>query len=455
MTAPRNFVRRTVRQLVEKNPELVHDAALRQRLARAMVSAGDTAADLIAEEQALDEQIARRVPVAQAANAGRDFQPGAVSRAGQAVRDLREAIDFPGFVTNLLTGVFQAITTSNLQQLQAFADLLEAVNTGVGQFANQQIDDARAAQWASQRFSGLVFTPPPRAGEAPDLQVGDSGRAPEERELREALGLSSEEARSVDSSDLMGTLVPLVKRKLARDRQSVLATMVLMGMNRVVVDEGRLHASMDMVVDARSMLEQQEQSRTDFRLNTSASGSFGMGMWGASASMSASVGYVRSNQEHSQEEMAARAGLRSSVDVTFHTEPFPLNRMANASTRRTLQDRSMVPEAERQSQPLLPTRTIGERRLQPTDLGPLPDMPTAAPPDSQAARDQRRRRDYSEGGADGPARPEGGGGQGGAGQGGAGQGGAGQGGAGQGGAVGQSWGAGRAAPSFSAEEVAA
>ena len=74
----------------------------------------------------------------------------------------------------------------------------------------------------------------------------------------------------------------------------MLATMVKMGLQRVVVDDGQLHASMQLQVDARSTAEQRQREQLDTRVETEASGSFGAGAWGASARVAASVGFVRS-----------------------------------------------------------------------------------------------------------------------------------------------------------------
>ena len=145
---------------------------------------------------------------------------------------------------------------------------------------------------------------------------------PDSEELAKALEATEDEVSSVDDADLDGTLIPLIRRKLGRDRQSMLATMVLQGMNRVIIDDGQIEASMDLAVDARSTAEQTTAERLDTRVTTSASGSFGMGVWGASASLSATVGYVKSDEQFSREDMSCWAasaamliGWRESIPV--------------------------------------------------------------------------------------------------------------------------------------------
>src|SRR5262249_54171308 len=138
--------------------------------------------------------------------------------------------------------------------------------------------------------------------------------------LRSALGASADEVSGIDGGDLESTLIPLVKRKVGRSRHANLATMVQLGMQRIVVDEGRLHASMELRVDTSSVSQQMKAQRDDWRVNAGASGSFGAGAWGASASVNTSIGKVQSDTQFTKEQLESRAALRSSVDLAFRTE---------------------------------------------------------------------------------------------------------------------------------------
>jgi hypothetical protein len=500
-------VRRAVRGVVERTPELRGDAALRRRIAESMVRVCATAAGLMEEEDRLTDQIARRArasssaappsasaadhpsaadPSAARSSAARscavdpsavdpsvvdpsaahpsagdssvDDSPGsadaaassgapavaagmaaaasgrpihasagtsagagggrtagggtrarggtmaaglaagdihrrtAVSSAAGVLRSTRDAIDFPGFVTSLISGVFQAMTTSTIQQLQAYADLLGAVGMSTSQFASTSITTGRAMDWAAQRFP--VFRVVVADGQPPRLVLNDGADLPDEGELRGALDATEEEVSTIDDGELEETLIPLVKRKLARERQAMLSTMLLMGMNRIVVDDGRIRASMELQVDARSTAEQTSAERFDSRVTTGGSASFGAGMWGASANMQATVGYVRSDDQFSREDLALRAGLRSSVDIGFHTEPIALNRMAGERQVQQIRSQSMNPAAE---QPIASLLTPDERRTQAPRFDAIPQLtPTPAPdPNSEEARNLRRRQNFT------------------------------------------------------------
>jgi hypothetical protein len=438
-----DVVRRAVRGVVQSTPELAGRPELRRKLAQNMVGVSLAAAELIDAERRADQEVARTLArsgrARPAAAAGLAAGPGAAPLAGaQAAGDIhrmtavrsaagvlegtRRALDFPGFVTSLITGVFQAMTTSTIQQLEAYVNLLESINSSTSAFAASSITPGRAATWAAAQFPELAITP----GDPPALVVRDDADMPEADVLKDRLGATEDEVSQIDDSDLESTLLPLVSRKLARDRQSMLATMVLMGMNRIVVDSGRIHASMELQVDARSTAEQTQAERFDTRVTTTGSGSFGMGMWGASASLSATVGYVRSDEQFTREDIALRAGLRSSVDIGFHTEPLELGRMARPDAVARIRDTARVPEVEANRAPGGTGAAAGSstslfasdsRSLLPADTRvttrpthePIPTLPTAPDPGSQEQRDLRARRDF------GPSGESGGGGGGGGG----------------------------------------
>jgi hypothetical protein len=97
---------------------------------------------------------------------------------------LVESVDYPSFVTGLIEGTFEAIVDASIEQLQAYTKLLENVAKPVDEFMRDNVTDE------------------PGGGD-------------------------------VDSARL----------RRATHRQQVLATMVLMGINRIVVTDGKISAS--------------------------------------------------------------------------------------------------------------------------------------------------------------------------------------------------------------------
>lgn len=366
MTAPPprderlRVVRRSVRGVLDATPAFAKAAPkVRRDLARKMVTVAMMGTDLAAEEEIQRAKAVARFPAMTAAQEFGD----ATRAAGRTFRELREAIDFPTYVQQLISGVFQAITQSNISQLTAIGEMLDAVSRTEDEFTSENIRDGDVMAWAVGKFPFMRI----REG---TLQVREGVDLTEHAsEIAAQLRVSASEVSSLDESDLMGTLGPLIRQRIGRERQQMLATMVQMGLQRVVVDEGRLHASMDMRVDTRSAQNTQQARREELDIDTGASAQVGMGMWGASAHLNVGYNKVQADSSSTNEEIATRAGLRSSVDLAFRTDQIPLDRMASRSQRARLEANARVPTTDSQgegsllsSAPAAPALPSMERR---------------------------------------------------------------------------------------------
>jgi hypothetical protein len=373
-------VRTGVREVLEATPAF-NDAspAVRHALAARMVRVSMLAAEQLAEEQRVQVRIRKRgaarasAMVAPVASAMADKGP---TRAAAEFKALREAIDFPTYVQSLITGVFSAITKSSIAQLEALGDMLDNVGASGDAFASRNVSDGLAARWVVGRFPYFEIKAGAKPTDRPRLVLKeDVDLAEKYDELAKGIEATKDEVEAIDEDELEETLLPLARRKMGRDKQSMLATMVMMGIQRIVVDQGRLHASMDMRVDARELTERQQQERSDMRVTTSASGSFGAGPWGASASVSASVGYVKSDEQYSKEEVASQAALRSSVDLVFRTENVSLDTLATPTEQRRIASQTKIPETKWSTVSggsILTTDRMTKRE----DFGKVPDAPT-------------------------------------------------------------------------------
>jgi hypothetical protein len=367
-------VRRSVRGVLDATPAFAQAAPeVRRDLARKMVTVAMMGTDLAAEEEMQRAKAVERFPAMTAAQEFGD----ATRAAGRTFREIREAIDFPTYVQQLISGVFQAITQSNISQLTAIGDMLDAVSRTEEEFTAENIRDADVMAWAVGKFPFL------RIHEG-TLQVREGVDLTEKAsEIAAQLRVSESEVSSLDESDLMGTLGPLVRQRIGRERQQMLATMVQMGLQRVVVDEGRLHASMDMRVDTRSAQNTQQARREELDIDAGAAAQMGMGMWGASAHLNVGYNKVQADSSSTNEEIATRAGLRSSVDLAFRTDQIPLDRMASRSQRARLDANARVPASVSEDGGSL----LGNAPAAPT----LPSMERRQPNTSDAQRAEAAR----------------------------------------------------------------
>lgn len=152
-----------------------------------------------------------------------------VHDASSAFATLIERVDFPDFVGDLINGVFGAVVDSSIQQMDAYADLIQQVSDTVDRFRNDSISTAQARDWLAQRFAAqLELDPRGRLRWRVDPHIGACA-------LASSLLISSPGPEPRD-------FVAAAKRRLAIDRQQLLATMVMMGINRVVVTDGKIAA---------------------------------------------------------------------------------------------------------------------------------------------------------------------------------------------------------------------
>lgn len=349
---PPPWLRAAVRDVLLGTPAYGQLApAQRRALAQAMVRVGQLAADSIAEERAAQQQIDAR-PLAQAL----EGQPGfgeSARRIGQVTRDTLEAISFPRFVTDLINGVFRAMNDSSQAQLQQYVQLLNAVSSTASGFEQTQTSEVQVRAWLVDHFPASFEMDLPEPGdepldpedaEPPRLRLRPGGRMPSEEALRAALGVQPEEDFSAGSNP--EALVPLARRQLARQRQQMLATMVQMGMQRIVVDSGRINASMRFHIDTRSAASQDRGSQFGMQSRIRAAGSYGVGPWGVSAEVENAISYVSTERSQRTEEMNTSAELTSSVELNFHTDAIPLNRLAAQAQADRVRHASLNPERE-------------------------------------------------------------------------------------------------------------
>jgi len=372
-------VRRSVRELLEATPSYgLADQETRRALAERMVAVSLVAARLADEDQRLTEQVRRRArpAFARAQSAGDQLGLQAVREAGTAIRSVKDSIDFPTYVGTLITGVFQAILSSTTLQLGSLGELLDNVSASAEDFEGT-IGDPEVARWLVAKFEFLVPGPDGKVVVRPGVDLAE--KLPQ---LQAGLGVGEGELGDLDPQDLEGSLFPLARRRIGRDKQQVLGTMIQMGLQRIVVDEGRIHASMDLRVDAQSGSQHDLAQRNDWRVSTAASGSFGVGPWSASASVSASVGQVKSDHQFTNEQLGVRAGLRSSVDLAFRTEQVPLDRLADEKQRVRLEKAARVPASVTEGGSILAPAPA------PVSMGPLP-MDAIPPPPTAPQLPQR------------------------------------------------------------------
>ncbi|MGC4001319.1 MAG: hypothetical protein QM767_29230 [Anaeromyxobacter sp.] len=267
---------------------------------------------------------------------------GAADRVGGVARATLSAIDFPSFVASLIQGTFQAIVDASIQQMEAYAELLKNAALTVDAFMNDNVTDGQARDYLADRYGGVFNRD--TAGTAPRLAVAPGAGAAGLPSFLTDLGISS--AGDLDDQAVEETVVPATRRMLAEQRQQTLATMVLMGINRIVVNDGEISAKLQFHVDASEAtamrFDQTKQS------GMSMSGTAGRNPFSAQGIM------VNTTSLNAQSELNVRADLVGNVVVRFRSETFPLDRFADSAAIQLINTRARVPGGAQAAAPGAP-----------------------------------------------------------------------------------------------------
>ncbi|MDO9367736.1 MAG: hypothetical protein Q7T68_04130 [Sphingopyxis sp.] len=348
LAAPPEAIRHAVRsQLTADHVSEKVAPQARRDIANALVRIAHAA-------KLLEDEVAFPAPAggapSRAMDADEHFSSTAVDRVAGSTRQILGAISFPRFVSELINGVFKAMLDTNQAQLQQYVELVRGVSQSLDGFASMGGGDDAAKRWLAERFPASYAIEAPDPDDRPDpdddpepLRLITRGAAPSADALRTALGVEPDaEMPSGSPSEL----IPFVRQSLARNRQQMLATMVQMGMQRIVIDSGRISAGMRFHIDASSAAAEQNTSAFDTRTTIGASGSVGFGWWSASASVNSTIGYVSTNDTRTSQDLNASADLTSSVELQFRTDQVPLDRIASENTVDRLRLNTLNPERE-------------------------------------------------------------------------------------------------------------
>jgi hypothetical protein len=307
-------------------------------------------------------------------NSGASTSP--VGRAGEVARATLSAIDFPSFVASLIQGTFQAIVDSSIQQMEAYASLLKNVAGTVDRFMTDNITDGSARDYLADEY-GSVFARDTSSNQ-PKLRV--QRKSQQDQELPsffQDLGFTS--TSDIDDDSVEQVIVPAARRYLAESRQRTLATMVLMGINRVVVDDGEISAKLQFHIDATEAT----QLRFDQTKTTAGnmSGYAGRSPFGAQAVM------VNTASLNAQSDINVRADLTGQVRVKFRSETFPLERFADSAAIQLINSHARVPQQAGAAQPTASAPAAGATT--PASTPASSATPSAAPsaPKTQSLAD--------------------------------------------------------------------
>lgn len=284
-----------------------------------------------------------------------------------AYTDLVAKVDFPTFVSGLIHGVFDAIVTSSIKQMQAYAELVKNVSKSVDQYMKDNISPNQARDYLAERYPGHLEVD--IAGPQPKLKPREGADESSLPDFFKDLGLDSPVA-SLDEETVEQQLVPAARRRMAMDRQQLLATMVMMGINRLVVTDGRIEASVLFELDTKDEVkrkfskaqEAEREHATQSEYGHDGSYSHSGGGWFSDDTETKSNWYGKSaaqtnakfkvsttRSEDSTSKVDLHAKLGGKVNINFKSETFPLDRMVDVLQINQIQEK--VPGLTAAAQP--------------------------------------------------------------------------------------------------------
>jgi hypothetical protein len=383
------LVRDVVRDLLVSTPNYrALDAGDRVALARNLVRVGSYLAECVRDDWYQSKRLEQRPlvrtrPIAEAQAAAGDFSPAAASQIGRVTTETLRAVAFPVFVSDLIRGTFNAISDASQKQMESYMELLANVSKTVDEYEadDNNASDDQARAWLAQRYPRQIEV---RNGTARPAANQPEGARPD---FTADLNLS----QSVDASDegqIEGILVPAARRKLAQSRLTLLSTLVLMGINRIVVTGGKIRATMGFHINTRDTAHEESASQLDTR--TGVSGSFAYGPFGASASVS--IAYVSSKRADSNAEISTQTDLTGEVELHFQSDYFPIERFASGEGIDKIRANTPVPAANIPWGDTSPQPTVErlgpQRQPSSTPFVTLPPSP-ATPPTAPTPPDQK------------------------------------------------------------------
>jgi hypothetical protein len=300
----------------------------------------------------------------------------AVGRVGDVSRATLSAINFPEFIASLIKGTFQAIVDASIQQMEAYAELLRNVATTVDRFMGDNISEGVAQDYLADQYDGFLIRDT-SAGK-PKLRVNPQRQEGAEMpSFFKDLGFESPD--EIDDEAMEQVAVPAARRSLAERRQQTLATMVLMGINRIVVDEGDIKAKLQFHIDAS------ETTNLRFDQQKTTVGNIARG---GSSPFTANGIMVNTTSLNAQSDINVRTDLTGEVRVKFRSETFPLERFADSVAIQLINQNARVPQSTPTATPQ-PGSQPPPQAPQPASQAapqapPKPAAPPTLPPAAQS-----------------------------------------------------------------------
>lgn len=294
---------------------------------------------------------------------GKPRREAATESIGRRAGALSDELDFPEFVATLVHGTFDAIVDSSIRQMESFADLVSAVAKPIDQFTQENVTPNQARDWLVEQYPrDLAMARDAESFRVVPRVLPGSDSEPQSPDWLDDFGFSGEE---LTPEFVEEQLLPLARERVARNRLQTLATMVLLGMNRVVVKDGTIAARLRFRAAAA------DQAKVDYAVSDDPGG--GSAEWGQRGSRTYSVPSVKVSTVgvNVQSDSELKAELFGEVKINFASETVPLDRFVDEA-KRTLLERHARSSSAAPARPAL----VAPPATTPAATAPIASLPT-------------------------------------------------------------------------------
>ena len=301
-----------------------------------------------------------------------------------------QKVNFPTFVTSLIEGVFHSIVRSSIEQMEAYTKMIAAVATSLKQFTDDNVSENQGRDHMVEKFPDLFEIGNDESSDNPGPKLQLREGVDESKALARVNSMKFEDGNVMKSMDLSDenvekALVMAARMQLAKQRQQLMASMVLMGINRIVVTDGKISAKVMFDFKATDKMRKQRSAQAfdyarnpDGNLATTRTGDItseatnkvdSKSNWNKDDGSSnynsdyytkgeykfedkPVVTAMSSATEASESALQTRVNLTGAVEVNFKSDYLPLDKMATPGMIAAIQgnstpvDPNQVPSAK-------------------------------------------------------------------------------------------------------------
>jgi hypothetical protein len=319
-----------------------------------------------------------------------EFEASAAREGAKVAGLLMKQVKFPTFVASLIEGVFHAIVKSSIEQMEAYTAMIASVAKSLKQFTDDNVSENQGRDHMVEKFPDLFEIGVDDFGDSPGPRLKLRDGVDESAALKRMNSMQFEDGNVMKSMDLSDenvekALVMAARMQLAKQRQQLMASMVLMGINRIVITDGRISAKIMYDFTSRDTMQKKRSAQAydyargaDGNLATTRTGE-GKNEVNANVSNSRDLSKDTNTRDYSADyyskgeykfedkpvmtamsaaseasdsQLQTRVQLAGAVEVNFKSDYLPLDKMATPGMIAAIQgnstpvDPNVVPSAK-------------------------------------------------------------------------------------------------------------